>query len=198
MLTRIPSTHGLTLKLKPSWDETPSQSQRSRGINLTELINSFTLEERTQWTPPFGGLLLWKHSSISFFFWKNCELAQHVPTANADEVWRFPSFLSLLLSSVPGSATLPRDPLFNLEIRCHDVSACWINDCLGQVPSLQSVLLITAQMLSSWLSAARLRRPPVYIIYIFLFVVNYCWIAAAWQIEARKKEGVWQKSLLHK
>lgn len=107
--------------------------------------------------------------SISFFFWKNCELAQHVPTANADEVWRFLSFLSLLLSSasVPGSATLPRDLLFNLEIRCHDVSACWINDCLGQVPSLQSVLLITAQMLSSWLSTVLLHRPPVYIIYNF-------------------------------
>lgn len=106
-------------------------------------------------------------------------------------------FCLLLLSNPcpPARATLPRD-LLDCGVRCHDVSALLINDCLERVPSLQCVLLITAQILSSWLSTIPVpRNPPSD---FFFLLVNYCKtktcifsIPTAWPQNNFEKETRW-------
>lgn len=90
-----------------------------------------------------------------------------------DSIWRLLAFLLLLLSNTSATgATKPRDLLFNLGIRCHDVSALLINECLEQVPSLQSVLLIAAQMLSSWRLTVLVYRNPAHVIPLWLIIAK--------------------------
>lgn len=162
---------------------------------------------RTQRTPLWRTVALENQLvSISFIFWDMMYINHTVLLVSQDYILRLLGFLLLLLSntSPPVSATLPRDLLFNFGIRCHDVSALLINCCLEQVPSLQSVLLITAQMLSSWLSTILVYRNPLF---IFHGGFNYCKsltkmcifsISTAWPIYTPLRM-VWQKSLfLHK